>query len=66
MIEYVLILMMHVGIMGKTDSNSITSVPHFTSEAECRSAGAQAHEMANGTVKEIKFVCVKQTQPVAK
>lgn len=56
---WVLILMMHVGQWGKTDSNSITTAT-FSSQATCEAAGQAAVGLAKNTVKEIKYVCAKQ------
>lgn len=58
MLTWTLILFAHVGIMGKTDSNALTSVPGFESYASCQKAGEAAKSMATGTVKEIRYVCV--------
>lgn len=57
---YILIILVHVGIWGKTDSNSITSVPGFKTEASCRAAGTASKQLVSGTKKELEFVCVKQ------
>lgn len=54
---YILILMMHVGAMGSGNSNALTTA-EFSSMSLCEAAGKQAKELASGTVKEIKFVCV--------
>ena len=56
---WILILMMHVGPVGSGNSNALTTA-EFTSEEKCKQAGNEAVKMANGTVKEIKFVCVKK------
>jgi hypothetical protein len=54
---WILILMMHVGAFGDGNSNALTSVSGFNSRASCETAGRNAAAMAQGTVKEIKFVC---------
>ena len=56
---FVLILMMHVGAFAKGNSNSLTTA-EFSSKEACEIAGNEAKKMANDTVKEIKFVCVKK------
>ena len=66
MTTWILIILVHVGVMGKTDSNSITSVPGFSSAAECQAAGAAASSLTSNTVKDTRFVCVKQTAPEKK
>lgn len=57
---YVLILFAHVGLMGKGNSNALTT-HEFNSETACVEAGKKAKALANGTVKEIAFVCVKKS-----
>lgn len=59
MSTFILILMMHVGMMGKGNSNAMTTA-EFSSKEACEIAGNEAKKMANDTVKEIKFVCVKK------
>ena len=61
MITFVLIVFFHVGSMGDGNSNATAVVPGFINIAECQDAGRQATGLTNGTVKEGKFVCVKQT-----
>lgn len=58
---WVLILFAHVGPLGETDSNSLASVPGFSSQQECQQAGQAAADMAKGTTKQIRFTCVKQS-----
>lgn len=57
--NWILIVMMHVGMMGDGNSNALTSVAGFESQAACVKAGNAAVAMASGTVKEIKFVCAQ-------
>lgn len=59
---WVLIIMMHVGGLGSGNSNALTSVIGFTSIKECQAAGALASDLARGTVKEIKTICVQQSK----
>lgn len=54
---WILIVMMHVGIMGDGNSNALTSVGGFETKAACEAAGTASVKMAQGTVKEIKYVC---------
>lgn len=56
---YVLILMMHVGPLGNGNSNALTTA-EFSSLTNCNEAGQKAMSMAQGTVKEIKYVCSKK------
>jgi len=55
--SYVLILMMHVGMMGSGNSNALTTV-EFINKERCEFARKKAEDMAGGTVKVIKGVCV--------
>lgn len=56
---YVLILFAHVGIMGSGNSNALTTA-EFSSKETCEAAGNAAVKMADGTVKNISFVCMKK------
>lgn len=58
--EWVLILLVHVGWLGKTDSNSLVSVPGFSSVEECRAAGESSKQLVSGTKKELAYVCVQR------
>ena len=53
----------NVTLLAKGDSNSLTTVPGFTSSGECEEAGQFARKLAKGTIKEVSFVCLKQTKP---
>lgn len=57
--EYILILMMHVGTMGSGNSNALTTAV-FSSKENCEIAGKEAVKLTSGTVKEIKYTCVKK------
>lgn len=59
---FILILFFHVGFMGDTDSNATTTVPGFTSQAECEQAGKDAGYLVKGTKKNLEYVCVTQTK----
>lgn len=48
--------MMHVGPLGNGNSNALTTA-YFSSLFACETAGAKVKAMANGTVKEINYVC---------
>ena len=55
---WVLIIFAHVGMMGKGDSNALTTVSGFTSNITCMEAGAISKTLTQGTVKEINYKCV--------
>jgi hypothetical protein len=57
---WVLIILVHVGSFGKSDSNSLTNIPGFASPSECDAAGQEAKRLVSGTVKELRYVCVAQ------
>jgi hypothetical protein len=56
---WTLIVAIHVGVMGTGNSNAITSVPGFQSKASCEAAGSAARKLMDGTVKEVRSVCVE-------
>ena len=62
MSTFILILFFHVGAMGDGNSNATAVVSGFELESECRDAGKASAGMVAGTVKEMRFVCVKQTK----
>ncbi len=57
---WVLIVFAHAGMMSKGDSNSLTSVDGFASQAACNAAGNAAKALTSGTTKEVRFVCVSK------
>lgn len=57
---WILILFAHAGMMSDKDSMALTSVAGFTTEQVCMEAGKKAKGLASGTVKDIRFVCVKE------
>lgn len=61
MITYILVLFFHVGPMADNNSNAAISIPGFTSEQECKAGGEKSKSLIYGTVKEVNFVCLKQT-----
>ena len=61
-VTYALILFGHVGPMGNGNSNTLAVLPGFTTQAECEIAGKAARNLVKGSVKELEFVCVKQTR----
>ena len=63
MVSWILVLFVYAGPLAKGDSNSLTTVPGFTSSGECEEAGQFARKLAKGTIKEVSFVCLKQTKP---
>jgi hypothetical protein len=58
--SYVLVLFLYAGSFSKGDSVAITNVPGFKSEASCVAAGKAAVVLVKNTLKEGRFVCLKQ------
>lgn len=56
---YALVIYAATGTMSSTDSVALTTVTNVPSYAECQQAGKAASDMANGTYKNIKFICVR-------
>ncbi len=57
---WVLILFTGVSMMADGESNAMTSVQGFTSEARCKAAGdASVKKFESGT-KRVQFVCAVQ------
>ena len=60
MAMWILILFAHAGPMAEGNSNALSSSGVvFHSEQSCKLAGEAARAMANGTVKKISYVCVR-------
>jgi Tfp pilus assembly ATPase PilU len=57
--NYVLLIMMHVGALGDGNSNALTSIVGFKNKAACEVAATKARQLAQGTTKEIRTVCVE-------
>jgi hypothetical protein len=58
--SYVLVLFVYAGVLSKGDSVALTNVPGFKSEVLCEEAGKSSVNLAKGTYKDAKFVCLKQ------
>lgn len=56
---WILILFAHVGAMGNGNSNALTTA-EFSSRERCEAAGIAARKMAQGTVKQIEWVCTQR------
>lgn len=56
--SYVLIIVMHIGMIGKGDSNALTHA-YFSSQSLCEEARKEIEKLASGTVKEIRTKCVR-------
>jgi hypothetical protein len=58
--NWVLILYIYAGGFAKGDSVTLTSVPGFSSQSACQVAGNAAAPLVANSVKELRFVCLKQ------
>ena len=56
---WILILFAHVGPMGHGNSNALTTAVYSSAES-CAAAGNAAKKLAQGSSKEIEWVCTKQ------
>lgn len=60
MVEFILVLFVHAGVMSKGDSMAITNIPGFISAADCEAAGKAAKKLTEGTVKSTEYTCIAQ------
>ena len=56
---WILIVYAFAGGMSGTDSVALTTVGSFKVEQVCIAAGEKAKKMANGTLKEIRYTCLR-------
>lgn len=56
---FVLVIAMHVGVMGSGNSNALTNVSGFKSKDSCESSARELKKLMDGTVKEIRTVCIE-------
>lgn len=56
---WILVIAIHVGVSGDGNSNSITTVSGFKTEASCLSAAKKADKLMYGTVKEVRTTCLE-------
>lgn len=55
---WALILYAATNSLSDTDSVALTAVQNIPTQQECIKAGTAASALANGTYKNIKFICV--------
>lgn len=55
----ILILFVYAGFWAQGDSVSLTS-QEFSTAAKCEAAGRAAKQLASGTKKDIRYVCVEK------
>ena len=56
--SWYLVIFIYAGMLSKSDSVSITSIPMLTQQA-CEVAGVESKKLVQGTYKELKYVCIK-------
>lgn len=57
--EYILIIIMHIGALDSKESNAITTAV-FSSKENCEAAGNQASKLVRATAKKIEYICAKK------
>lgn len=55
---WILIIMIHAGMLSHNDDVATTSVPNFTTEQSCELAGKQFKKLDSTTYQVIKYTCV--------
>lgn len=60
---WTLVIYIYAGVMAKGDSVSLATVPGFTSESQCKEAGAASKPLVAGSLKEFRFVCIGVPKP---
>ena len=56
---YILIIFVHVGMLGKGESNSITT-QEFLTKSSCEKAKNELDKLVSGTKKNIEAICVQK------
>ena len=64
MTEWILVVFVYAGPWAKGDSAALTTIPDFSTQAECMAAGELIKPMEKNTSKDFKYVCVKRTNPI--
>ena len=64
MSTWVLLVAMYAGAWSASDSTALTAIHGFINKEECIMAGRTSIDLARGTMKEVSFVCLEQTQLV--
>lgn len=65
MVTWVLVIFMTIGAMGRS-GGMIGTIDGFRDQDECRRAGETVRVAFEGSLKEVRFVCVVQTTPPTK
>lgn len=60
MISWVLIILITVGALGR-GGGMVGAVPGFRDQAECKRAGETAKVALGGTLRDVQYVCVVQS-----
>lgn len=58
--EWILVVLIHAGVMSKGDSVTMTTLPGWGTEQACEEAGRSMKPLVEATFKEMRYVCVKK------
>lgn len=58
--SWILILFIHAGPLSDHDSMAVTNIRGFSTERTCQEAGERSRNLAAGTTKIVRFVCVAE------
>lgn len=58
--SWTLVILVYAGVLSKGDSVALDHIKGFPSEQHCAAAGSLATSMVKGTIKELRFVCIRQ------
>jgi hypothetical protein len=58
-LSFILVLFLYAGTLSKGDSVALESVPGFTTETACMTAGEKAQALVKYTLKEARYICVQ-------
>lgn len=58
--SWVLVIMVHAGMLSSKDSIAVTNIQGFKTEFACMQAGKASTALGKGTTKDVAYVCLKQ------
>jgi hypothetical protein len=59
--SWILIMYIYAGAFAKGDSVSLLYVPGFRTQADCMAAGVSGSPLVANSMKEYRYVCLKQS-----
>ena len=60
MTGWTLILYIYAGMLAPDNSVALTHIQGFKTETSCWAAGAAARSLVKDSLKDLRFVCIKQ------